>query len=140
VHLVPSYAVSLTHRPTRDGQPVRGNHVPYYLALEMVSEAWGRAIVDFCGAALSPMDLAVVGVTSDFWRELFVGDAEVDVALDRIGTSSVTFRCRLSQDGEQAATVTAVLCRVNAGRTKSVPLSEAQRTALEPLLVVPAVD
>jgi acyl-CoA thioesterase FadM len=135
VQVVPSYPVSLTHRPTRDGQLIQSRHVPYYLALEMVSEAWGTAIVEHCGDALSPRDLAVVGVVSDFWRELFVGDALVDVTLESIGTTSVRFVCTLSQDAEPAATITATLCRVNDGRTKSVPLSEEQRSRLAPLLI-----
>lgn len=123
----------MTHRPLRDGTPVTNNHVPYYLALEVMSDAWAIAIFTACAGVMAPNELGVVHVTSDFARELFVGEATVDVTLQKLGTTSMTLLLTLSQDGHQAAVMTAVLARVDPLRLKSVPFTPAQRAALETL-------
>jgi acyl-CoA thioesterase FadM len=123
----------MTHRPSRDGTPVATTHVPYYLALEVMSDAWAIAIFTACDGVMQPNELGVVHVTCDFGRELFVGEATVDVSLQSLGTSSMTLSLTLSQHGHQAAAMTAVLARVDPLRLTSVPLTPAQRTALETL-------
>ena len=55
----------------------------------------------------------------------------MEVALKRIGTSSVTFLLELSQAGHRAGTVDLVVAQVDAGRAHAVPLSPAQRAALQ---------
>jgi acyl-CoA thioesterase FadM len=130
---VPRYELPLTHRPTRDGKQIRVSHVPYYLALEMMAEAWASAIDATCEGVLKPSDLGVVHVTSDFSREVFIGDSVIDVALTKIGVTSLTFHVELAQEGQKAATLTAVLAQVDPTRTYAVPLSDEQREALEGL-------
>lgn len=98
-----------------------------------MSDAWARAIFDTCADVMRPDELGVVHVTSDFSHELFVGEATVEVTVQRIGTSSMTLLLTLSQDGRQAAVMTAVLARVDPLRLRSVPLTAAQRSALATL-------
>ncbi|HMD24688.1 MAG TPA: hypothetical protein VKH61_11345, partial [Streptosporangiaceae bacterium] len=62
-------------------------HVPFYLALEVASQAWAATLAEYCQDLVSPMDMAVVNVTGNFFREVFVGEVDVEVALKRIGTS-----------------------------------------------------
>jgi acyl-CoA thioesterase FadM len=124
----------MTHRPERDGSMIANTHVPYYLALEVAATAWGRALTEACGDLLGPRDLAVVHADCDFEHELFIGEAEVDVALVKLGSSSLSFSVELAQDGRRAGRVNTVLCLVDEDRVHSVPLSEPQRAALETLL------
>lgn len=131
VRRVPRYELPLTHRPTRDGQQVTSAHVPFYLAMEMMAEAWGRAVNGACDGVLQAGDLGVVHVTSDFGREVFVGEAVIDVTLQHIGTSSLTFQLRLTQADELAVRTTAVVAQVDPSRKYAVPFSIEQRAALE---------
>jgi acyl-CoA thioesterase FadM len=126
--------MSMTHRPERDGSTVDAKHVPYYLALEVAADAWGTSLTEACGDLLRPRDLAVVHADCDFQHELFVGEADAVVGLVKIGSSSLRFTVDLVQGGRRAGTVNTVLCRVDTDRIHSVPLSEAQRAALETLL------
>src|SRR5260370_38145835 len=64
----------VTRPPPRDGPPVTSSHVPFYLALEAAADAWAMTLGEHCGDLLSPMAMAVVNVTSNFRRELFVGE------------------------------------------------------------------
>jgi len=128
---VPRYELPITHRPTRDGQQVTTAHVPYYLALEMMAEAWGMAIADACQDVDGPHELGVVHVTGDFAHEVFVGEAVIDVSLEKVGTSSLTFAIELAQGGQTAARITAVVAQVDPTRRRSVPFSIEQRAALE---------
>lgn len=130
---MPCYELPLTHRPTRDGQQVTSTHVPFYLAMETMAEAWGRAIDSNCEGVLRAGDLGVVHVTSDFGREVFVGEALVEVDLQQIGTASLTFGLRLTQHGELAVRTTVVVAQVDPTRKHSVPFSIEQHAALEVL-------
>jgi acyl-CoA thioesterase FadM len=131
---VPRYLLPITHRPERDGAPVTMAHVPFFLALEVASDAWSRAVRELCAPALSMSDLAVVHVESDFRREMFTGELTVDVAVQEIGRASITVRAELTQDGSSTGAVTFVFARVDAGRLGSVPLAPDQRRVLEALL------
>jgi acyl-CoA thioesterase FadM len=125
----------VTHRPERDGTPVRARHVPYYLALEVAALAWAQLLDDLGDGALKARDVGVVRAEFDFRRELFVGELDVDVEVLRLGASSVSFGLELHQDGEHAATGTTVVARTDTSRLRSVPLSDQQRALLAPLLV-----
>jgi acyl-CoA thioesterase FadM len=117
----------------RDGRPVPTNHVPYYLAHEAMSDAWNRAIFTACEGVMAPNELGVVHVSSDFSRELFVGEVSIEVHVEQLGNSSITVKLALAQYDRPAATMTAVLARVDPLRQHSVPLTDAQRSALETL-------
>jgi acyl-CoA thioesterase FadM len=127
------FELPVTHRPDREGTVASSSHVPFYLALEITSQAWAAALAATCAGVLEPTELAVVNVTSDYRRELFVGEVSFDVTLKSFGVSSLTFGIELSQFGHSAATVSTTLVRVDANREHSVPFSTAQRDGLEEL-------
>jgi len=126
---LPRYTLVAAHPPARDGRPVTSTHVPFYLALELASDAWAMTLGEHCADLLSPMDMAVVNVTSNFRRELFVGEIAVEVSLKRIGSSSVTFLLELFQAGYSV--VDFVVVQVDVPRLHAVPLTPAQRVALQ---------
>ena len=123
--------MTIAHRPGPVGFPVDSNHVPYYAAIEVASDAWGIALSEICGDLLVREDLAAVHVDCDFGHELFVGEVDAEVTLGKVGSSSLQFSVDLTQAGRHIGTVSTVLCRVGADRTHSVPLSDPQRAALE---------
>lgn len=128
---MPSYELPLTHRPDRDGSPVASRHVPYFLAAEVMALAWGQTLTDLGPGVLTARDVAVVNVHFDFSRELFTGTATVHVEIAKVGTSSITFRLALEQDGQQAATGVTTVAQTDEDRLRAVPLTDAQRAALE---------
>lgn len=123
----------VSHRPNSDGSVPDSKHVPFYLAMEVMSEAWKCALAVTCDGLLSPGDLGVVNVTSDFRRELFVGTAAFRVAFAHIGTSSIRFEIAVEQAGHHVADAAITLARVTDDRTRSLPLSPEQRVALSAL-------
>jgi acyl-CoA thioesterase FadM len=129
-----TYCMQLAHRPDRDGTVTASRHVPFFLALEVMAQAWARLLADGVGELLSPMDLGVVNVQSDFRRELFTGEADYDVTLARFGTSSLTFAFTITQAGQVAAKGETTLARTDTGRVRSVPLTDEQRAALKAML------
>lgn len=131
---MPHYRLPITHRPERDGSTSDSRHVPYFLALEVAAQAWGMALVEACGDLLGPRDLAVVHVECDFRHELFIGEVDLEVALVKLGSSSLRWHIELVQEGRRAGTVVSVVCRVDDDRVTALPLSPEQRAALEPLL------
>jgi acyl-CoA thioesterase FadM len=135
VAALPRHTLVVTHPPPRDGPPVTSRHVPFYLALEAAADAWAMTLGEHCGDLLSPMAMAVVNVTSNFRRELFVGEIAVEVSLKRIGTSSVTFLLELFQGGHAAGIVDFVVVQVDFLRVHPVPLTPAQRAALQTIPV-----
>jgi acyl-CoA thioesterase FadM len=134
---VPRYRLPVTHRPERDGSTIDSRHVPYYLALEVAATGWGMALVEACGELLGPRDLAVVHVECDFRHELFTGEAEVEVELAGLGSSSLRWQVELVQDGRRAGSVVSVVCRVDDDRVTAVALTPEQRAALETVLAQP---
>ena len=73
-------------------------------------------------------------LSSDFLAEVNVGTLDVDVSLTRIGASSFTVLCAVSQDGVPAARVTVVLVSFDYETRTTVPLSATQRSLLDEML------
>ncbi|TQC44628.1 hypothetical protein EEB14_36260 [Rhodococcus sp. WS4] len=132
---MPRYTIPLRNNARPDAPPSVSRHVPFYCAHEAAGAAWSRAIVEACGDLLDPVtQIAVVNAVSNFGRELFTGDADVTVTLDRLGGTSLTLRITIEQDGVQAAELTVVLVHLDSSRVNSAPWSPAQIAALETLL------
>ncbi|MDV6264710.1 acyl-CoA thioesterase [Rhodococcoides yunnanense] len=128
------YTGPIVHRPERDGSVVENAHVPFFLAMEYSAAAWRSWLVEACGDLLTAGDLGVVDVSAQFSREMFVGEVSAEVALVRLGSSSLAFRVVLQQDGVVCAVITNVLVRLAPDRKKSLPLSAEQRAVLGELL------
>ncbi|MFE5705063.1 acyl-CoA thioesterase [Rhodococcus koreensis] len=131
---MPRYTLPLRNNATPDAPASVSRHVPFYCVHEAAAVAWKRALVEACGDLLDPVtQTAVVNVVSNFGRELFTGAADVDVTLDRIGTTSLTFLITLYQDGVQAAELTVVLVHLDSSRVNSTRWSPEQIAAFEAL-------
>jgi acyl-CoA thioesterase FadM len=128
---VPRFVVPMRHRPGRDGTTPTSRHVPFFLAMEAASDAWKLALQQFCAPEIAPMNLAMRSVSSDFRRELFTGELTVDVEVRRIGTTSFVVGMGLEQDGDDAGDIEFVFVLVDGSRTSAVPITPAQRAALE---------
>ncbi|MBC2639066.1 MULTISPECIES: hypothetical protein [unclassified Rhodococcus (in: high G+C Gram-positive bacteria)] len=137
---MPRYTLPLRNNPRPDAPASVSRHVPFYCAHEAAAAAWTRALVEVCGDLLDPVtQTAVVNVVSNFGRELFTGDADIVVTLDRIGSTSLTLLITIEQDGVQAAELTATLVQLDSSRVNSAPWSPAQIAALESLRSAPVV-
>jgi acyl-CoA thioesterase FadM len=123
--------MTLSHRPGREGEPAPDGHVPAYLAMEYVTEAYHRGLREWCGEVLTPHEMAIVRIEADFRREVFVGQAEFETLLVRVGRSSITLSVLLRQSGRDAVAATVVLAHVAEGRASASPFSGAQRALLE---------
>ncbi|QSE79175.1 acyl-CoA thioesterase [Rhodococcus koreensis] len=131
---MPRYTLPLRNNATPDAPASVSRHVPFYCVHEAAAVAWKRALVEACGDLLDPVtQTAVVNVVSNFGRELFTGAADVDVTLDRIGTTSLTFLITLHQDGVQAAELTVILVHLDSSRVNSTRWSPEQIAAFEAL-------
>ncbi|WKN54223.1 hypothetical protein R1X32_40265 [Rhodococcus opacus] len=131
---MPRYTIPLRNNARPDAPASVSRHVPFYCAHEAAGAAWSRALVEACGDLLDPVtQIAVVNVVSNFGRELFTGDADVTVTLDRLGGTSLTLRITIEQDGVQAAELTVVLVHLDSSRVNSAPWSPPQIAALETL-------
>ncbi|MCU1595636.1 MAG: hypothetical protein JWO12_3028 [Frankiales bacterium] len=128
---MPSYELPVTHRPHRDGTPVTNRHVPYYLAAEVFALAWEQSLRDLGPDLLSSKDVAVVHAEFNYLHEVFVGTVVITVGVEKVGASSIRFGLQLEQGGRLAAHGTTTVVHTDEGRTRSVPLSSAQRRALE---------
>ncbi|MCK0516726.1 hotdog domain-containing protein [Williamsia sp. DF01-3] len=129
------YSAPIVHRPERDGSVVESAHVPFFLAMEYSAAAWRSLLDEACAGVLTAAELGVVDVSAQFSRELFVGEVYAEVALVRLGTSSLGFEVVIHQDEIACAVITNVLVRLAPGRTKSLPLTAEQRAILGAILV-----
>ena len=111
--------------------PGYGAHLPFHTILQRCGLAWR----DFL-AATPGLDtgLIVPHLSSDFLAEVNVGTLDIDVSLTRIGASSFTVMCAVSQDGVPAARVTVVLVSFDYETRTTVPLSATQRSLLDEML------
>ena len=74
--------------------------------------------------------------TIDFLGELhWPGEVQIASGIERIGTSSVTFRQALFQRGRCVAASTSIIVQVNIARGKAEPLSPRSRELFGALLV-----
>jgi acyl-CoA thioesterase FadM len=120
----------MSHRPGREGERPRGGHVPAYLAMEYLTEAYHRALAQWCGQVLTPREMAIVHVDADFRREVFVGPAQFDVQLAAIGRTSITLAITMRQSGGDAVAARLVLAHMSDGRVGASPFAADQRALL----------
>lgn len=111
--------------------PGYGAHLPFHAILQRCGLAWR----DFL-AAHPGLDTGVIAphVSADFLAEVNVGTLDVDTSLVRVGGSSYTLLCAVSQDGVPAARITVVLVSFDYATRTTRPLTTAQRAVLDGLL------
>lgn len=111
--------------------PGYGAHLPFHQILQRCGLAW-RAFL----AGLPDVDLGLIvpNLDADFLAEVHVGTLDIDVSLLRVGTSSFTVVCAVSQDGVPAASVDVVLVNFDYATRSPFPLTELQRARLTELV------
>jgi acyl-CoA thioesterase FadM len=124
----------VSHRPERDGSVATHHQVSYYLALEVMANAWFQFLDDQTKGVCSGQDVAVMHVEFDFKGPLVVGEADVDVELVGIGRTSLTFALEMSQHETPAVSGRTVVVNMDASREATSPLTADQRAVLEPLI------
>ena len=130
---MPRVTVTLhNHAPADASEHIR-RHVPHYCALEAATGAWNRVLADTLDGFDPVTDIVVVDVNSNFSRELFTEEAQLDIEATRIGTTSVTLRAGIEQGGSLAADMSVTLVQVGDGRSAARPWSPEQIASLEAL-------
>ena len=107
--------------------PGYGNHLSFDAILRRCGLAWTtflNAVGGFGSGVIVPR-LAV-----DYLSEVNLGQLDIDVSVSKVGTTSFTIRCDVSQDGRPCAAVDVVLVCFDYGGRVPVPLTDAQRAAL----------
>lgn len=98
----------------------------------------GRAAIVFDDPALLSEGcfFVIVTTTIDFVGELhYPGQITVANGIERIGTSSLTVRQALFQDGRCASLSNSTIAQVNMGSRKAQPLSDEARILLEKMKI-----
>ncbi len=103
--------------------PGYGAHLPFHSILQRCGLAWRNYLEGL------PLEAGVIvpNVNADFLAEVTVGTLDIDVVLVRIGGSSFTVRCEVTQNGVVAAQVSVVLVSFDYDAKTPLPLTEAQR-------------
>lgn len=131
---MPTIVVTLHSNTPPDMPEHIRRHVPHYCALEAATHVWNRVLVDAFDGELDPVtDIALVNVNSNFAGELFTEDAEIEVTVAKVGTTSVTLRVEIVQGGTRAADLSVTLVQVADGRTAARPWSPRQIAWLDAL-------
>jgi acyl-CoA thioester hydrolase len=112
--------------------PGFGSHLPYFLILHRCGLAWREFLVSlggFDGGVIIPH------LSADLVAEVHVGAVDVEVSVVKIGATSFTLRCELSQDDTVAATVDVVLVNFDyRGGGKRALTSSERRSLVEHLV------
>ena len=107
--------------------PGYGNHLSFDAILRRCGLAWTTFLNDLGGFGSG---VIVPRLSVDYLSEVNLGSLDIDVSVTKVGTTSFTVRCAVSQDGRPCANVDVVLvCFDYTGRTP-VPLTPEQRSAL----------
>ena len=81
--------------------------------------------------------VVIVRMELDFKAEMsWPGDVVIETEVAGIGNRSLRLRQRLLQDGKLCGAAMTVIALVDRAAGRAVPLSEAQRQALEPWMVL----
>ncbi|MDJ0392878.1 hotdog domain-containing protein [Rhodococcus sp. G-MC3] len=124
--------MALSHRPARDGTLIEVAHVPAYLALELATEAWAGALLEVSERVITAANVMIVNISSNFSRELLVGSVDVEVAVTRVGTSSLVLEVSIFQADIRSAVAAFTVVRVVDGA--ACPLTDAQRASIASLV------
>lgn len=107
--------------------PGYGNHLSFDAILRRCGLAWTTFLNGLGGFGSG---VIVPRLSVDYLSEVSTGSLDIDVSVTRVGTTSFTVLCAVSQDGRPCARVDVVLvCFDYAGR-RPVPLTAEQRAAL----------
>jgi len=106
---------------------VHGGHLPFHDVLQRCQQACFKFLY-----ALTGFDdgLSTPHVEADLLRGVDVGPMEIGVAVERVGNTSFTLRCDVTQHGTRAAVVRMVLVSYDYETGTSRRLSDAKKSGL----------
>ena len=107
--------------------PGYGNHLSFDAILRRCGLAWTTFLNGLGGFGAG---IIVPRLTVDYLSEVSTGTLDIDVAVTRVGTTSFTVRCSVSQEDRPCAVVDVVLVCFDYPGRRPVPLTPAQRAAL----------
>lgn len=108
--------------------PGRGAHLTFDRILGRCGEAWMAFLRELGGFGV---EIICPRVEVDYYREVGAGELRIDVSVRSVGRTSFRLRLDVQQDGAPAAGAEVVLVAFDYATGSSVPLDEAQRTALQ---------
>ena len=112
--------------------PGYGNHLSFDAILRRCGLAWTTFLNGLDGFGRG---VIVPRLSVDYRSEVDRGSLDIDVQVARIGTTSFTVRCSVSQDGRPCADVDVVLVCFDYDGRRAVPLTAEQRAHLGAHLV-----
>jgi len=107
--------------------PGYGDHLSFDAILRRCGLAWTTFLNGLDGFARG---VIVPRLTVDYRSEVNRGTLDIDVAVVRVGTTSFTVRCTVTQDGRPCADVDVVLVCFDYTGRRPVPLTDEQRSHL----------
>ena len=107
--------------------PGYGNHLSFDAILRRCGLAWTVFLngLDGFGAGV-----IVPRVSVDYLSEVDRGTLDIDVTVTKVGTTSFTIRCAVTQDGRACANVDVVLVSFDYDRRAARALTAEQRVQL----------
>ena len=108
--------------------PGYGNHLSFDAILRRCGLAWTTFLHELPGFGTG---VIVPRLSVDYLSEVDRGPLDIDVRVTRIGTTSFTVRCSVTQQGRACAEVDVVLVSFDYDGRTPQPLTAEQRAALE---------
>jgi acyl-CoA thioesterase FadM len=108
--------------------PGRGEHLTFDRILGRCGDAWMGFLGQLGGFGV---EIICPRVEVDYLREVGTGDLLIDVRVLSVGRTSFRLRMDLTQHGQPVADAEVVLVAFDYTTGGSVPLTDAQRAALE---------
>ena len=108
--------------------PGYGNHLSFDAILRRCGIAWTVFLHELPGFGTG---VIVPRLQVDYLREVDVGPLEIDVRVTKVGTTSFTVRCTVTQHGNPCADVDVVLVSFDYDGRTARPLTSDQRAALQ---------
>lgn len=107
--------------------PGYGNHLSFDAILRRCGLAWTTFLNELGGFGSG---VIVPRLSVDYLSEVSTGSLDIEVSVLRVGTTSFTVLCAVSQDGRPCARVEVVLVCFDYGGRAAIPLTAEQRAAL----------
>lgn len=108
--------------------PGYGNHLSFDAILRRCGIAWTTFLHELPGFGTG---VIVPRLEVDYLREVDLGALDIDVRVMKVGTTSFTVRCTVTQQGRRCADVDVVLVSFDYDGRTPRPLTEDQRLALQ---------
>lgn len=110
--------------------PGYGNHLTFDAILRRCGLAWTTFLNQLGGFGAGAGGVIVPRLSVDYLSEVDRGSLDIDVHVTKVGRTSFTVRCAVSQEGRPCAVVDVVLVSFDYDGRTPRPLTEQQRSLL----------